>query len=70
MDEQDFRDAVRVRLRKVPVEDRSRWTDSNLYAWWLATQSGDSKLSVDNGRGKIWQSVRILVKDLIGPDAL
>ena len=34
MHKQQFRKAVRDKLRQVPLEIRKTWNETNLFVWW------------------------------------
>ena len=69
MDKEEFKQAVRTELRRVPVEERRSWDDNKLFSWFLQAQAEDSYLTWDRCPGDPWQWVPGFCKDLIGPRA-
>lgn len=70
MKKEDFRMALRDKLGKVSLETRQTWSDTDLYAWWLKAQVDNSYLRWERASGDLWQHVRGICQDLIGPDAM
>ena len=70
MEKQDFENAVRAVLRKIPLETRKAWTDADLFLWWSKTQAEDSYLTYEDARGSLWQYVPDMCNDMIGSDAI
>lgn len=65
----EFQEAVRERLRKVPLDTRKTWSENQLFIWWLEAKSQDSYLVWDRCPSDLWQSVKGMCHDLIGPNA-
>jgi hypothetical protein len=70
MKKEDFRNALRDKLTKVPLEVRKTWNDTDLFAWWLKARAEDSYLTWERAHGDIWQYVPGMCRDLTGPDAM
>lgn len=70
MNKEDFKEAVRGKLRNVPLETRRLWSSTDLLEWWKQAKANDSYLSWEKcPGGDVWQWVRGMCSDLIGKDA-
>ena len=69
MKKEDYREALRDRLRRVPVETRRAWTHTDLMMWWIQEREKDSYLKWERAPGDPWQHVKGMCDDLIGPKA-
>ncbi len=69
MKKTEFRQALRDKLRKVPLTARQKWNDTDLLVWWQLAKSEDSYLTWDGCCGDLWQSVPGMCQDLVGKNA-
>lgn len=69
MNKEDFRKALRDRLAKVPLETRKKWNETDLFGWWMKAKE-DSYLTWERASGDVWQHVKGMCRDLIGPSAI
>lgn len=69
MEKEDFKEAVRGKLKKVPLETRKLWNDNDLFVWWSRARAEDSYLTWEKCSGDVWQWVPGMCSDLIGKDA-
>ena len=69
MNKEDFKQRLREKLRKTPLETRKQWTDTDLFIWWTKAKAEDSYLTWERCSGDLWQSVPGMCRDLIGNDA-
>jgi hypothetical protein len=70
MRKQQFKKAVRDKLRQVPLEIRKTWNETNLFVWWTAARAADSYLTWERAPGDhVWQHVKVMCGELIGRDA-
>jgi hypothetical protein len=70
MRKQQFRKAVRDKLRQVPLEIRKTWNETNLFVWWTAARAVDSYLTWERAPGDaVWQHVKLMCGELIGREA-
>jgi len=70
MKKEDFKQALREKLKKVPIETRKEWTSTNLFTWWVQAKDEDSYLTWERCPGDVWQSVPGMCKDLYGKGAI
>ena len=70
MKKEEFRNALRSKLGKIPLELRKGWNDTDLFTWWLKARAEDSYLTWERARGDVWQYVPGFCGDLIGPNAI
>jgi len=70
MNKEDFRNALRDKLGKVPLETRKKWNDNDLFTWWLKAKAEDSYLTWERAPGDVWQHVPGMCRELIGPNAI
>lgn len=70
MKKEDFKEAVRGKLKKVPLETRKLWSDTDLFVWWSQAKAQDSYLTWEKCPGDVWQWVPGMCRDLIGKDAI
>lgn len=57
MKKKEFEQAVRNKLRKVPLETRMTWKDADLFLWWLKAKAEDSYLTWEQSPCDLWQFV-------------
>jgi hypothetical protein len=69
MNKEDFKQRLREKLRKTPLETRKQWTDTDLFIWWTKAKAEDSYLTWERCSGDLWQYVPGMCRDLIGNDA-
>lgn len=69
MNKEDFQNRLHDRLRKVPLETRRQWNETDLLIWWGQAVAEDSYLTWERATGGIWQHVKSMCRDLIGPNA-
>lgn len=63
-----FREAVRKRLKMVPLEGRRTWNQAELWRWWLIARNEDPQ--VTSGDVDVaWLRVKRVCADLMGPQA-
>lgn len=67
---EQFRQALRARLGEVPLKTRQTWDNTNLLVWWSEAQKEDSYLRWERAPGDVWQHVKGMCPDLIGPNAI
>jgi hypothetical protein len=65
-----YRDALRLRLRGVPLETRRKWNETDLMVWWNRERQKDTYLTWERAPGDPWQHVKGMCSDLIGPKAI
>lgn len=70
MKKEEFCNAVRNKLREIPLETRRKWKDIDLMSWWQKVKAKDSYLTWERAHGDIWQHVKGMCKDLIGSKAI
>lgn len=69
MKKEDFKRAVREKLKHVPLETRKQWNDTDLFVWWCKAKTEDSYLTWELCPGDVWQWVKGICGDLIGQNA-
>jgi hypothetical protein len=69
MKKQDFENALRRELQKVPLETRKKWDNTDLRFWWLRIHAAGAYLAYEGARGSVWHCVPGICRDLIGPTA-
>jgi hypothetical protein len=69
MKREEFRNAVRDKVRKIPLETRKSWREIDLLMWWQGAKNEDSYLTLDRSYGDVWQEVRAMCRDLFGDSA-
>jgi hypothetical protein len=67
---EEFRRALRDRLKQVPLETRKTWSDNDLHVWWTRASREDSYLTWERATGDVWQHVSGMCSDLLGPRAI
>ena len=70
MNKEDFKKALRDKLRKIPLETRKKWNETDLLGWWGKAQTEDSYLTWERAPGDVWQHVKGMCRDLIGTNAI
>ena len=70
MNKEDFKQALRQRIKEVPLETRKKWTGTELLIWWGQTKAKDSYLTWEKCPGDPWQWVSVMCNDLIGNEAI
>ena len=71
MKKEDFKAAVRGKLKNVPLETRKLWNNTDLFVWWSQARAEDSYLTWEKCPGSdVWQWVPGMCSDLIGKDAI
>jgi hypothetical protein len=70
MKKKEFEQSLRDKLRKVPLETRMTWKDTDLFVWWLKAKAEDSYLTWERSPCDVWQFVPGMCNDLIGKKAL
>jgi hypothetical protein len=55
MKKKEFEQSLRDKLRKVPLETRMTWKDTDLFVWWLKAKAEDSYLTWERCHGDLWQ---------------
>jgi hypothetical protein len=66
MTNDEFKLALRQRLRQIPLEERKRWDAVDLFGWWLQECTRGSDLSWEGCPGDASESVPGMCKDIIG----
>lgn len=69
MKKEAFRQALRDKLKKVPLDTRKNWDGNDLYIWWLRAKAEDTYLTWEQCSGDVWQCVPGMCSDLIGERA-
>lgn len=69
MKTEDFKRAVRDRLRAVPFSERRGWLPTDLLGWWGRVSAEDTYLMQDGYGGDHWQLVHAYCSDMVGPGA-
>jgi hypothetical protein len=68
---EDFRQAVRDELRKVPVTQRKVWDSRQLSSWWFKTVNEKPWLTWEKYSGNdLWHQVQSMCNNMIGDEAL
>lgn len=70
MNKSEFEKAVRQELRRVSVDTRRTWDETDLFGWWMRTTSSHPQITWDRCRGDPWQTVKGICNDLIGDRAM
>ena len=70
MNKEDFKKAVCAKLKKIALEDRREWDETNLLGWWRKAKADDSYLNWGSSGASDWELVKMCTRDLIGKDAL
>jgi hypothetical protein len=70
MNKEDFKRAVQEKLRRVPLETRKQWNDTDLFVWWGNAKAEDSYLTWERCPGDVWQWVKGICDNLIGKNAI
>lgn len=65
---EQFRDAVRQRLKLVPLESRRNWNQAELFRWWLVARNEDPQCT-SGDVDVAWYRVKRICADLLGPQA-
>ncbi|KAF7962098.1 hypothetical protein AWV80_25820 [Cupriavidus sp. UYMU48A] len=69
MNRQDFKQALRDKLRQVPYEARKTWDGTKLMMWWWDVEKEDSYLRL-KGCTDHWQEVHSICMDMYGERAM
>ena len=68
---EDFKAALRALLRRVPLDARKRWSDVDLFVWWLEVRREDPNLVWEGRKSEdAWQWIPEMCRDLIGAEAI
>ena len=70
MNKKEFEQALRQKLRGVPLETRKKWKEIDLLGWFSTAADKDSYLRWKGGHGDPWQYVKGMCSDLIGEKAM
>lgn len=70
MNKEDYCNSLRNKLERIPLDERRKWSETDLFYWWLKVIEEDSYLRWERARGDVWQYVPGMCRDLIGPNAL
>lgn len=70
MEKKEFTQALRDKLREIPLETRKTWKTSDLLVWWMDARAKDSYLTWESCHGDLWQYVSGTCSDLIGKKAM
>jgi hypothetical protein len=70
MKKEQFKFKLRESLGIVDFEKRKKWTETDLFGWWLDTQKENPNLSWERATGDLWQHVKGMCKDMIGNNAI
>lgn len=70
MKKEDFRKALQEKLGKVPLKTRMMWNEGDLLIWWNEARASDSYLTWERAPGNVWQHVKGMCHDSIGPNAI
>jgi hypothetical protein len=70
VNKEEFKKAVSAKLKKIPLEDRREWDETNLLGWWSKAKADDSRLNCGSSGASDWELVEMCTRDLIGKDAL
>lgn len=70
MTKDEFKTALRKKLRETPLKTRKTWDKSSLLGWWGQAQEEDSYLVWKGHTGSVWQHVKLMCDDLIGNNAI
>ena len=66
----DFEQAVREKLKKIPLESRKQWNNTDLLIWWTEARAEDSYLTWEGCRGDAWQWVPEICRGMIGKSCI